>query len=67
MANSLFKTCKRCDVRKEIRYFSKNERMPGGHISVCKACKVKTARLSRATKIKDSINNSELLKNWGKV
>jgi len=67
MANTLYKVCIRCDAKKEIRRFSKNERMPGGHISVCKACKVEAARLSRAMKINDSITISELLQNWGKV
>jgi len=63
MANTLYKICIRCDVRKKIRRFSKNERMPGGHINVCKNC-VKKGVAANAAKKAD---NRKLLMGWGKV
>jgi len=67
MANTLFKTCIRCDVRKEIRRFSKNERMPGGHINVCKACHLENTRMNKADRIHEANTVGDLMKGWGRI
>ncbi len=45
------KTCRDCDIQKDLDEFYKHRRMKDGHLNICKVCRTTQVIANRLTKV----------------